>query len=178
MHKTPLEGAWLIEPETIGDVRGAFARTFCIEEFAQQGLDVEVAQCSLSFNRLAGTLRGLHYQDAPLEETKLVRVQRGAIWDVVVDLRKESPTFRSWHAVTLTAENARAMYAPKGFAHGFITLVDDSEVHYQMSTCHVPPMARGIRWNDPDIDIAWPAQPVVISAKDAALPFLTETMAR
>lgn len=176
MHKTPLEGAWLIEPELISDARGAFTRTFCVEEFAQQGLDIAVAQCSLSYNRLTGTLRGLHYQDAPLEETKLVRVQRGAIWDVVVDLRKESPTFGSWHAVTLTAENACAVYAAKGFGHGFITLVDDTEVYYQMSTCHVPDMARGIRWNDPDIGIAWPAQPVVISAKDAALPLFAEAI--
>jgi dTDP-4-dehydrorhamnose 3,5-epimerase len=151
-------------------------RTFCVDEFAEHGLDIGVAQCSLSYNRLAGTLRGIHFQKAPLEEAKLVRVQRGAIWDVIVDLRKGSPTFRSWYGVTLTAENACAVHAPKGFGHGFVTLVDDTDVFYQMSVSHVPHMAWGICWDDPDIAIAWPTQPTVISDKDRALPLLAEAM--
>lgn len=175
-HKSPLEGAWLIEPERSCDVRGTFMRTFCVDEFAEHGLDIGVAQCSLSYNRLAGTLRGIHFQKTPLEEAKLVRVQRGAIWDVIVDLRKGSPTFRSWYCAALTAENACAVYAPKGFGHGFVTLVDDTEVFYQMSVSHVPHMGWGICWNDPDIAIAWPTQPTVISDKDRALPLLAEAM--
>jgi dTDP-4-dehydrorhamnose 3,5-epimerase len=175
-HRTALDGAWLIEPELLSDVRGSFARTFCIDEFKERGLDVAVAQCSLSRNRLVGTLRGLHFQRSPLEEVKLVRVQRGAIWDVIVDLRKGSPTFRSWYSTILTADNACAVYVPKGFAHGFMTLTEDAEVFYQMSACHVPKMAWGVRWDDPDIAIEWPAEPTVISERDRALPLLTEAM--
>lgn len=175
-HRTPLDGAWLLEPELLSDVRGSFARTFCIDEFKERGLAIDIAQCSLSRNRLVGTLRGLHFQRSPLEEVKVVRVQRGAIWDVIVDLRKESPTFRSWYSTTLTADNACAVYVPKGFAHGFITLEPDSEVFYQMSVCHVPNMAWGVRWNDPDIAIAWPMQASVISDKDRALPLLQQAI--
>lgn len=176
LHKTNLEGAWLIEPDLMTDGRGAFARTFCIKEFVDLGLDTQISQCSLSVNRRAGTLRGLHFQRYPLAETKLVRVPRGAVWDVIVDFRPESPTFASWFSTTLTAENAHSVYVPKGFGHGFVTLVDDTEVDYQMSMCHVPSMAWGIRWDDPDVGIKWPMQPSVMSDKDRALPLLAEAL--
>jgi dTDP-4-dehydrorhamnose 3,5-epimerase len=171
-----LDGAWLIEPDFHLDVRGSFGRTFCIEEFSMHGLDPAVAQCSLSLNLHRGTLRGIHFQSEPSAEAKLVRVQRGAIWDVIVDLRKDSPTFSSWHSANLTARNACAFYVPKGFGHGFITLVDDTEVFYQMSVCHVPHLARGVRWDDPQINIAWPMQPTVVSEKDRTLPLLADAM--
>lgn len=175
-RKLSLDGAWLIEPDLHLDVRGYFGRTFCVNEFAERGLDTDVAQCSLSFNRHTGTLRGIHYQSAPLAETKLVRVQHGAIWDVIVDLRVGSPTFASWCCATLTAENAQALYVPKGFGHAFITLTDDTEVFYQMSVCHAPHMARGIIWDDSQICIKWPLQPTVISEKDRTHPLLQEAM--
>jgi dTDP-4-dehydrorhamnose 3,5-epimerase len=175
-NKVSLEGAWLIEPDFHRDTRGSFGRTFCVREFSARGLDLEVAQCSVSFNHRRGTLRGIHFQRPPAVETKLVRVQRGAVWDVIVDLRKDSPTFAVWHATELTAESGRAFYVPKGFGHAFITLMDDTEVFYQMSVCHVPELSTGVRWNDPTINIAWPIEPVVISDKDWALPLLTEAI--
>jgi dTDP-4-dehydrorhamnose 3,5-epimerase len=173
-HELSLQGAFLVEPDFHLDVRGSFGRTFCKEEFVARGLDATVAQCSLSFNRLRGTVRGVHFQSEPLAETKLVRVQRGAIWDVIVDLRKSSRTFSRWFATELTGANACALYVPKGFGHAFMTLEDDTEVYYQMSAVHVPRLARGIRWNDPSIAIAWPLQPTAISEKDSALPLLAE----
>lgn len=175
-HQTQLEGAWLIEPERHYDVRGAFARVFCTSEFATHSIDCRIAQCSISFNSISGTLRGIHFQGQPHRETKLVRVQRGAIWDVIVDLRRNSVTFASWYGTELSAENALALYVPEGFGHGFITLVDDTEVFYQISVPYVPHLARGIRWNDPAISIAWPIEPVVISDKDCELPLLVEAL--
>jgi dTDP-4-dehydrorhamnose 3,5-epimerase len=172
--KTPLNGAWLIEPERNADVRGGFFRTFCQDEYAAVGLDTQINQCSVSVNTRAGTLRGLHFQAEPQPETKVVRVQRGAIWDAIVDLRKESPSYAAWFGVELSADNARSLYVPKGFAHGFITLVDDTEVHYQISTAYVAAAARGIRWNDPTIGITWPREPAVMSERDGALPLLSE----
>jgi dTDP-4-dehydrorhamnose 3,5-epimerase len=169
-----LTGGYLIEPDFHLDARGSFGRTFCAEEFLSRGLDPAVSQCSLSSNRHKGTLRGLHFQSEPAAEVKLVRVQRGAIWDVIVDLRKNSSTFAAWRSATLTALNAHALYVPKGFAHGFITLDDDTEVFYQMSVHHVPHLSRGVRWDDPQINIAWPILPTVISDKDQALPLLTD----
>lgn len=175
-HKVTLEGAWLIEPELRADSRGAFARAFCAEEFAAHDLETRVVQCNLSFNRRAGTLRGLHFQLHPQSEVKLVRAQKGAIWDVIVDLRRNSSTFASWCGVELTAQNARALYVPRGFAHGFITLTDDTEVFYQVSAPHTPHLERGVRWDDPDIGVSWPLQPSIISDKDRALPPLVEVM--
>lgn len=168
-----LGGAFLIEPERHEDERGFFARTFCADEFAARQLNPVVAQCSVSYNRRRGTLRGLHYQAAPHGEDKLVRCTAGAVFDVIVDLRPGSPTFKRWLGVELGAADRQMLYIPAGFAHGFQTLADDTELLYQMSTPYVPAAARGIRWDDPDLGIAWP--PVakrVISPRDLALPAL------
>jgi len=169
---TPLAGAYLIELEQLDDERGFFARSFCQNEFKAHGLDPIVAQCNVSFNRKRGTLRGLHYQAEPHAEAKLVRCTRGAIWDVIVDLRKGSPTARKWHAVELTAENCRALYVPAGFAHGFQTLKDDTEVLYQMSEFYNAESARGVRWDDPAFGIAWPLANPILSKKDASYAFV------
>lgn len=167
-----IPGAFVIEPEPIEDERGSFARTFDREAFAARDLDPEVVQCSVSFNRRRGTLRGLHYQAAPHEEAKLVRCTAGTIWDVIADLRPGSPAFRRWEAVTLSAANRLALYVPRGCAHGFLTLEDGAEVSYQMSVPHHPESARGVRWDDPVLAIAWPEEPRVISEKDRSLPAL------
>jgi dTDP-4-dehydrorhamnose 3,5-epimerase len=163
---TPLAGAYVIELERIEDERGFFARSFCQQEFLARGLDPVVAQCNVSFNRRRGTLRGLHYQAKPHEEAKLVRCTRGKVWDVIVDLREDSPMLLRWYAAELTADNRRALYVPKGFAHGFQTLEDDSEVLYQMSEFYYPDLARGVRWDDPAIGIRWPFPDPVLSGRD------------
>jgi dTDP-4-dehydrorhamnose 3,5-epimerase len=173
-RETPLAGAWVLEPERFADERGYFARTYCRHDFEERGLDPAVAQCSVSFNHRRGTLRGLHFQVAPHEEVKLVRVTRGAVWDVVVDLRPGSPTFRRHFAVELTVEEGNALYIPKGFAHGFQTLADGSEVFYQISEFYAPEAARGYRWDDPAFAIPWPEPPSVISEKDRNLPLFEE----
>jgi dTDP-4-dehydrorhamnose 3,5-epimerase len=154
--ETPLPGAWVIELEELGDERGWFARTFDAAEFRARGLNPDVVQCNASFNRRAGTLRGMHYQAEPHGESKLVRCVRGAIFDVAVDLRPDSPTHRDWHGVELSAENRLAFYVPAGLAHGFQTLTDDSEVLYQMGDPYVPEAARGVRFDDPAFEINWP----------------------
>ena len=169
---TPLGGVWVIEPERLGDDRGFFARTFCREEFRAHGLDPDVVQCNVSWNACRGSVRGLHYQAAPHAEAKLVRCTRGAIWDVAVDLRPGSPTFKRWTAVELTAENHLALYVSEGCAHGFQTLADDTEVFYQMSAPHQPGAERGVRWNDPALAIAWPLEAATLSDRDRALPLL------
>jgi dTDP-4-dehydrorhamnose 3,5-epimerase len=169
---TSLNGAFLIEPELLEDERGFFTRSFCQDEFRMKGLDSVVAQCNISFNRRRGTLRGLHYQTKPHEEAKLVRCTRGAIWDVIVDLREGSATRLRWFAAELTGENRRALYAPAGFAHGFQTLADESEVFYQMSAPYHPESARGLRWDDPVIGIAWPIRDPVLSLDDRSFPLL------
>ena len=163
---TTLQGAWLIEIEPREDERGFFARTWCRREFVEHGLDAEVVQESLSYNRFRGTLRGLHFQRPPYEETKIVRCVRGVITDVIVDLRPASPTFLRWQAFELMAANHRALYIPKGFAHGFQTLTDDVEVAYQISAFHVPEAAGGYRYDDPAFNIAWPLPVTMISARD------------
>jgi dTDP-4-dehydrorhamnose 3,5-epimerase len=175
---TPLAGAYLVELEPIEDERGFFARSFCQNEFRALGLDPVVAQCNVSFNRRRGTLRGLHYQAEPYAEAKLVRCTRGAIWDVIVDLRRSSPTARQWFAVELTAENRWSLYVPAGFAHGFQTLVDDTEVFYQMSEFYHPEAAYGIRWDDPALAIPWPIKDAVVSPRDRAFPRLDEVLLR
>ena len=174
MRFVPLEiaGAFLVEQQPGADERGSFARSFCAAEFAAHGLDPRVAQCNLSHNTRRGTLRGLHYQAAPHEEAKLVSCLRGALHDVIVDLREASPARRRWVAVPLAADDGRALYVPPGCAHGFFTLADDTLVLYQMSTPYVLGAARGVRWDDPALDIAWPERPAVISPKDAAYPLL------
>lgn len=169
---TSLEGAFVVEPELLEDERGCFARSFCRDEFVAHGLDPAVIQCNISFNRRRGTLRGLHYQVKPHEEAKLVRCTRGAVWDVIVDLREGSPTLYRWFATELTAENRRALYVPRGFAHGFQTLVDDSELFYQMSEFYHPESARGVRWDDPVIGISWPLRDPVLSLRDRSYPLL------
>jgi dTDP-4-dehydrorhamnose 3,5-epimerase len=168
--ETALAGAWVIEPEPIEDERGFFARSFCREEFAARGLSTEVAQCNISHNRRRGTLRGMHYQVTPHTEAKLVRCTRGAAHDVILDLRRDSPTFGHWVAVQLAADNARMIYVPEGLAHGFQTLVDDTELSYQMSRPYESASARGVRWNDPSFGIRWPLDSPILSPRDAAFP--------
>jgi dTDP-4-dehydrorhamnose 3,5-epimerase len=171
---TALAGVWIVEPQPITDERGLLARTWCRREFEGHGLTADLAQCNVSWNARRGTIRGLHYQAAPHAETKLVRCTRGAVWDVAVDLRADSPTFGRWTAVELTADNRRALHVPEGCAHGFQTLVDDSEVFYQMSAAHQPDAARGVRWDDPGLAIPWPVGTVTISERDRALPPLAQ----
>jgi dTDP-4-dehydrorhamnose 3,5-epimerase len=170
--ETKLAGGYIIELEKIEDDRGFFARTFCQREFEAHGLNPRIAQCSVSFNRRKGTLRGMHYQVAPYEESKLVRCTMGAIYDVAVDLRPESRTFKQWVAVELTGENGRMFYIPQGLAHGFQTLVDNTEVFYQMSEFYHPQCARGVRWDDPAFGMTWPIKEVIISIKDASFAAL------
>jgi dTDP-4-dehydrorhamnose 3,5-epimerase len=169
-HETPLAGAYVIEVERMQDERGFFARTWSFDEFAERGLDTRIAQCSVSFNPHAGTMRGMHFQAAPHEETKFVRCTRGRLFDVIIDLRSESATFRRWFGVELSAENGRQLYIPVGFAHGYLTLECDTEITYQISTPYHATSARGVRWNDPAFAIAWPAEPHVMSQRDRQYP--------
>jgi dTDP-4-dehydrorhamnose 3,5-epimerase len=166
-----LSGAYLIELELHVDDRGYFARTYCTREFEEHGLDTTIAQCSTSFNLRRGTVRGMHYQAAPNEEIKIVRCTSGSIFDVIVDVRQDSATRGSWHGVELSSDNHRMLYIPAGFAHGFQTLVDNSEVLYQISAEYVPSASRGIRWNDPAVAISWPInEGITISDKDSVYP--------
>jgi dTDP-4-dehydrorhamnose 3,5-epimerase len=164
--ETPLPGAYLIDLERHGDERGYFARTFCEREFAARGLATRFVQASDSFSALKGTLRGMHYQLAPHGETKLVRCIRGAIHDIILDLRTDSPTFGESFGADLTAESRRMMYVPSGFAHGFVTTAALTEVCYLIDAFYAPEHGRGVRWNDPRFDIRWPAEPAVMSDKD------------
>jgi dTDP-4-dehydrorhamnose 3,5-epimerase len=166
-----LEGAYVIELEPYRDERGFFARTWCREEFAEHGLTPVVAQCSTSHNEHAGTLRGMHFQHPPHAEAKLVRCTRGAIFDVIVDLRPGSPTLARWAGVELTEERGNAIYVPEGFAHGFQTLTDDADVLYMISVSYAPDAASGVRWDDPAFGIEWPeAAERTISDRDRAWP--------
>ena len=167
---TRLSGVFEIRLEPHTDNRGFFARSWCRNEFEEHGLNPNVAQCNISFNARRGTLRGMHYQEAPHAEVKLIRCTRGAIYDVVIDLRPSSPTFRSWFGLELTAENYCMLYVPGGCAHGFLTTEDATEVSYQMSNFYHPESARGVRWNDPAFAIAWPEDVQVISERDRAYP--------
>ena len=169
----PIAGAALVEPEPIRDDRGWFARVWCADEFARHGLDGRAAQANLGTSPRRGTLRGLHYQEAPELEAKLVRCPRGAAWDVLVDLRPDSPTFRRWHAVELSADNHLALFIPPLCAHGYITLVPDTEVWYQASTPYSPASSRGVRYDDPALGIDWPIEIEVISERDRSWPLLT-----
>jgi dTDP-4-dehydrorhamnose 3,5-epimerase len=168
--ETKLAGVFKIRPERKPDDRGFFARTWCQKEYADHGLDARLVQCSISYNIRKGTLRGMHYQQAPFAETKVVRCTQGAIYDVVVDLRPQSPTFREWIAAFLTAENRDMMYIPKGCAHGFLTLADATEVFYQMSEFYNAESARGVRWDDPTFKIVWPEKVEAISERDRTYP--------
>lgn len=170
---TEVAGCYVVVPELREDERGCFARTFCAEEFAARGLDPCVAQCSISQNARLGTLRGLHHQAEPHAEAKLVRCTRGRVFDVAVDLRPSSPSYRHWTATELSGRNRLALYVPKGCAHGFLTLEPDCEISYQISEPHRGEAARGIRWDDPAIAIDWPDVPsLTISDRDRTLPTL------
>jgi dTDP-4-dehydrorhamnose 3,5-epimerase len=169
-HEAPLQGAYVIEPERREDERGFFARTWCYDEFDHYGLAATPVQCNISFNRRKGTLRGMHFQHSPHGEVKLVRCTMGAMLDVIIDLRSDSPTFRRWFGVELSAVNRKMLYIPKDFAHGFLTLCDETEVFYQMSQTFVAEAAAGLRWNDPTIGIDWPFEPSVMSERDKTYP--------
>ena len=171
-ERTAFAGLVAVHNERHIDERGYFVRTFCIEEFAREGLKAGFPQMSLSFNAKAGTVRGMHYQHDPHAETKLVRCARGAIFDVVVDLRPDEPTFRQWCGFELSAENGIALYVPEGFAHGFQTLRDETEVAYAVTPSFVPGAGVGLRWDDPAINVRWPQPISVISERDSAWPFL------
>jgi dTDP-4-dehydrorhamnose 3,5-epimerase len=168
--ETELRDAFVVDLERREDERGFFARAWCANEFADAGLSTRLVQCNVSFNRHRGTLRGMHYQVAPHAEVKLVRCTRGAVYDVIADLRPDSPTYLRWIGVELTAENRTAIYVPEGFAHGYQTLVDETETYYQVSVPHAPSAERGVRWDDPALAIEWPFPDPILSAKDAAWP--------
>lgn len=165
-----LKGAYIIETERLEDERGFFARTFCQREFEEHGLNPHIVQCNISFNKKKGTLRGMHYQVAPHQEAKLVSCIRGVIYDVIIDLRRDSPTYCQWFAVELSAENYKTLYVPEGLAHSFQTLVDDTVVFYQMSEFHHPECARGVRWEDKAFGIEWPSSSPVISKRNLKYP--------
>ena len=160
----------MIDPERLEDERGFFARTWCRREFKAHGLTSELAQCNISFNKRKGTLRGMHYQTAPHAEARLVRCTAGAVYDVIVDLRPASVSFKRWFSIELTADNHRMLYIPEGLAHGFLTLCDDTEVFYQMSEFYTPEFARGVRWNDPAFGIEWPEKIQVMAERDRLYP--------
>lgn len=167
-HETTIDGAWLIEIEPHEDERGFFARTWSAAEFAEHGLSTDVTECSISQNAKRGTLRGMHYQVAPHEEVKIVSCIRGHIFDAIVDLRNDSPTYRNKFTTNLSLDDGRLLYVPAGVAHGFMTLEDDCVVQYQIGGAYAPSAARGVRWNDPQFGIDWPLEPSVLSERDAA----------
>jgi len=169
-----LKDAYIIELDLLRDERGFFARTFCRQEFTEKGLNPCVAQCNLSFNKKAGTLRGLHYQTYPYPEAKLLSCIKGSIYDIIVDLRENSATFRKWAAVALSEQYHAMLYIPENFAHGFQTLEDNTSVYYQISEKYHPEYAQGIRWNDPELAIPWPITKKTISERDNSWPFLHE----
>jgi dTDP-4-dehydrorhamnose 3,5-epimerase len=168
--ETPLAGAFVIELEPRSDDRGFFARVFCEHEFAAAGLEFQFVQINNSLSSRRGTLRGLHYQLPPYAEIKVVRAVSGTLWDVILDLRPESPSFGRWYGIELSAENRRMMYVPQGFAHGFMTLTDNAEALYMVSATYNQEAERGVRWNDPRFNIQWPIEPETISVKDGAHP--------
>ena len=164
--ETRLQGAYIINIEPLEDERGFFARSFCQEEFEKYGLNPRIVQCNVSYNTKRGTLRGMHYQIKPYEEAKVVSCTKGAIYDVIIDLRSDSPTYCQWFAVELSAENYKMLYVAEGFAHGFQTLQENTIVFYQMSEFYHPECAQGIRYNDPTFEITWPLSKPIISKKD------------
>ncbi|HEY7908794.1 MAG TPA: dTDP-4-dehydrorhamnose 3,5-epimerase [Thermomicrobiales bacterium] len=168
--ETEIRGAFILDAEEIADERGFFARSWARDEFEAHGLNPHLAQCNLSYNHRKGTVRGMHWQVAPHAETKLVRCTQGGIYDVIVDLRADSPTYLRWIGVDLTAKNRRALYIPEGCGHGFQTLADATEVLYMITEYYTPAAARGMRWNDPAINVTWPLDVTVISERDAHYP--------
>ncbi len=175
--ETKLEGAYIIDLERIEDDRGFFARTWCRREFSERGLNPGLAQCSISFNSKRGTVRGMHYQLPPHEEAKLIRCARGGIYDVIIDLRPQSPTFKQWLSVELTEKNQRMLYVPEAFAHGFQTLADNTEVSYYISEIYAPECASGVRWDDSAFGIQWPLKARVITPKDQSYPDFLSSVA-
>ncbi|HID97614.1 MAG TPA: dTDP-4-dehydrorhamnose 3,5-epimerase [Thermodesulfobacteriaceae bacterium] len=176
--ETVLKGAYIITPEKCYDERGFFARTWCQKEFSDHSLDTRLVQCNISFNNKRGTLRGMHFQVAPFAEAKLVRCTRGAIFDVIVDIRPKSATYKQWISVELSADNHHMLFIPEGFAHGFQTLADNTEIFYQMSEFFSPEHARGVHWSDPDFNITWPEKITIISEKDQNLGPFSEKLLR
>ena len=168
--ETDLQGAYVIDVEPIKDNRGFFARGWCKSEFEDQGLKSQIVQCNLSFNHSKGTVRGMHYQLDPFREVKLIRCIRGAIYDVIIDIRTNSASFKSWFGIELSEENRRMLYVPEGFAHGYQTLFDNCEVFYQVTEYYQPNHEYGIRWNDPVFDIKWPLHATIVSDKDKTYP--------
>ena len=164
--ETPLKGAYIVETEIVKDDRGFFARAWCKNEFEQNGLNANLVQCNMSFNEKIGTLRGMHYQEEPYGEIKLVRCIKGAIYDVIIDIRKDSSTYKQWFSVELNYDNRKMLYVPEGFAHGFQTLEDNTEVFYQMSEFYYQDLAKGYRWDDKAFNINWPIEKKIISDKD------------
>jgi dTDP-4-dehydrorhamnose 3,5-epimerase len=169
-RETKLKRAFVVEPETLEDERGFFARSWCQREFEEHGLNPRLVQCDISFSKKKGTLRGMHYQLSPFEEAKLVRCTRGSVYDAIIDLRPDSPTFKEHIGLVLTAENHKMLYVPEGFAHGFLTVEDNTEVFYQMSEFYSPEHARGVRWDDPAFGISWPLVPRTMSERDRTCP--------
>lgn len=172
--ETKLKGAYIIDLKPLEDERGFFARAYCKNEFEQYGLNTNIVQTNLSHNKYKGTLRGLHMQLAPYEETKLVRCTRGSIYDVIVDLREDSSTYKQWVGVELTSTTYRMLYVPEGFAHSFITLEDDTDVMYQVTQFYTAASERGYRWDDPAFGIEWPMEPIIISERDRGHKFFLE----
>lgn len=166
----PLEGAFLVELQKLEDERGFFSRSWCKNEFEAMGLNGNLAQCNIAFNKAKNTLRGMHYQVKPYDEAKLVRCTMGAIYDVILDLRLGSTTFKKWYAVELSAQNHKMVYVPEGLAHGYLTLADNSEIFYQMCEFYHSECTRGVRWNDPVFNIKWPDVKVLINKRDAEYP--------
>ncbi len=171
--ETKLKGAFFVGLDKFEDERGFFALSWSEKDFAERGLDSRLVECNVSFNRKKGTLRGMHYQQSPHGQVKVVRCSRGAIYDVIIDLRPGSPTFKQWVGAELTADNHLALYVPTDFAHGFQTLEDNSEVLYQMSSAYIPSSGRGVRWNDPAFGIEWPDDKRIINPRDRAYPDFT-----
>jgi dTDP-4-dehydrorhamnose 3,5-epimerase len=169
-HATPLSGAYLIELEKRTDDRGFFARYFCEQEFEAKGLETRFVQINNSFTAKEATVRGFHYQLPPAGEVKVVRCVRGSLWDVLVDLRPDSPTFMRWYGAELSADNRLMMYVPRGFAHAFLTLSDNTEAIYLVSAFYAPEQERGLRWDDPSLHVDWPIDPIDVSPKDASWP--------
>ncbi len=174
--ETKLKGAYIIEIKKIEDERGFFGRSFCRKELTEHGLKGDIVQANTSFSNTKGTLRGMHYQVAPYEEAKIIRCVRGAMYDVIIDLRPGSSSFRQWTGTELTSDNYRMLYVPEGFAHGFLTLTDNVEVYYNVTAFYTPGTERGIRWNDPAFNIEWPFDPVVISEKDLNHPVFSDNL--
>jgi dTDP-4-dehydrorhamnose 3,5-epimerase len=173
-HETPIPGAYVIEPEQKEDDRGFFARIWCAEELRQQGLKTDLVQSNVGYSYRKGTLRGLHYQRSPHAEVKIVRCTNGAVFDVIVDVRRESPTYKAWYGIELSRENRKMVYVPEGCAQGYITLTDDAEIDYHTSAFYAPESATGVRYDDPAFGIEWPIGVSVISPQDQRWPYLSE----